>query len=40
MIIIIFTCKIILDENINLEFLKDYIFGKYLYLGINKYLSI
>jgi len=40
MIIIIFTCKIILDKNINLEFLKDYIFGKYLYLGINKYLSI
>jgi len=40
MIIIIFTCKIILDNNINLEFLKNYIFGKYLYWGINKYLNI
>jgi hypothetical protein len=36
---IIFTCKIIMDKNINLEFIKKFIFGKYIYFGITKYIS-
>jgi hypothetical protein len=36
---IIFTCKIILDNNINLEFIKKFIFGKFIYFGITKYIS-
>jgi len=36
---VIFTCKLIIDNNINLEFIKNFIFGKYIYLGITKYIS-
>ena len=36
---IIFTCKIIMDKNINLEFIKKFIFGKFIYFGITKYIS-
>lgn len=36
---IIFTCKIIIDNNINLEFTKKFIFGKFIYFGITKYIS-
>jgi len=42
MIIIIFTCKLIIDNNININFdwIKGYKNGKYLYLGITKYISL
>jgi len=28
-----------MDKNINLEFIKKFIFGKYIYFGITKYIS-
>ena len=39
MLIIIFTCKYIIDRNINLLPIKKIFGGKYLYLGLTKYLS-
>jgi hypothetical protein len=39
MLIIIFTCKYIIDRNINLLPIKKIFLGKYLYLGLTKYLS-
>jgi NADH:ubiquinone oxidoreductase subunit 3 (subunit A) len=36
---VIFTCKLIIDKNINLEFIKKFFFGKYIYLGITTYIS-
>jgi hypothetical protein len=40
MAIIIFTCKLIVDKNINFDWIKAYIFGKYIHWGITKYVSI
>lgn len=39
MLIIIFTCKLFIDKNMNLEWVKGIIGGNYLYWGITKYLS-
>lgn len=39
MLIVIYTCKYIIDRNINLEPIKIIYLGKYLYLGLTKYLS-
>lgn len=39
MLIVIFSCKLIIDRNISLEILKKYPLGKYLYLVITKYIS-
>jgi hypothetical protein len=39
MLIVIFTCKYIIDRNINLAPIKKIFLGKYLYLGLTKYLS-
>jgi len=37
--VVIFTCKLIIDNNINLEFIKEFIFGKYIYMAITTYIS-
>lgn len=40
MVIIIFICTIVTNKNISLENLKSYPLGKYLYLGLTKYISV
>jgi len=39
MFLLIFTSKLIIDNNIQLDFIKNYPLGKHLYFAVNKYVS-